>query len=354
MGPSSIEQAKGRRRRLGLVAVAALVALPLGACGGDGDGDSDGAGTGATTTTTSTSTPTSGGATTTAPRGKQAAPDLSQGDVAVIAHRGASGYAPEHTFAAYDLAIEQGADYLEQDLQLTKDGQLVVLHDPTLDRTARGPAESCTGPVGEKTVDQLAACEVGSWFSDAHPDLADPAFADQRIPTLAQVFERYGPKVRYYIEVKAPEDQPGIEDALLALLDTAELHSPDGDLPPVVIQSFSAESLRHIHDIRPDLPLVQLNRADAPLDGAALDAIAEYAVGIGPPAARVDQALVDAADERCLDVHPFTVDDPAEMARLLGLGVGGMFTDTPDRLVEARAASTTPADHCRPPAAHEG
>ena len=73
----------------------------------------------------------------------------------VIAHRGASGYAPEHTFASYDLAVEKGADYLEQDLQLTADGVLVVLHDATLDRTARGPAASCTGPVSEKTLAQV-------------------------------------------------------------------------------------------------------------------------------------------------------------------------------------------------------
>jgi glycerophosphoryl diester phosphodiesterase len=358
--------AQVRRRRVWLawaslsVLVLAVVALTLDGCSSDENASTTSTTTtapGKTTGTSPTSTPAT--PSTPPPTGKQSAPDLSQADVAVIAHRGASGYAPEHTFAAYDLAVEQGADYLEQDLQLTKDGQLVVLHDPTLDRTARGPAADCTGAVGDKTLEQLGACEVGSWFNEAHPDRADPAFAEERIPTLAQVLDRYGPKVRYYIEVKAPEDQPGIEDALLDLLATAELHSPDGDLPPVVIQSFSADSLRRIHERRPDLPLVQLIGANAApdgaaLDGAALDEIARYAVGIGPASVLVDQALVDAADERCLDVHPYTVDDPAEMARLLALGVGGMFTDTPDRLVEARTASTTPADHCPPPAAHEG
>ena len=72
-----------------------------------------------------------------------------------IAHRGASAAAPEHTWAAYELAIEQGADYIEQDLHLTRDGVLVVLHDETLDRTARGPVASCTGPVYRRTLGEL-------------------------------------------------------------------------------------------------------------------------------------------------------------------------------------------------------
>src|SRR4029078_9787698 len=86
-----------------------------------------------------------------------------------IGHRGASGYAPEHTIASYDLALALGADYIEQDLQLTKDGVLVVLHDPTLDRTARGEAANCTGLVIEKTLAQVKTCDVGSWFNDAFP-----------------------------------------------------------------------------------------------------------------------------------------------------------------------------------------
>src|SRR5919107_3041481 len=93
-----------------------------------------------------------------------------------VGHRGASGYAPEHTIPAYDLALKMGADYIEQDLQLTKDGVLVVLHDETLDRTARPTAESapgdCTGLVREKTLAQIKTCDVGSWFNDTYPQYA--------------------------------------------------------------------------------------------------------------------------------------------------------------------------------------
>src|SRR5687768_1343082 len=98
------------------------------------------------------------------------------GPIVNVAHRGASGHAPEHTFAAYDLALRMGADYIEQDLHLTKDGVLVVLHDETLDRTARGPVENCSGRVDTKTLAQIKTCDVGSWFA--------PEYAGERIPTL--------------------------------------------------------------------------------------------------------------------------------------------------------------------------
>ena len=306
----------------------ALIASATGCGGSSSDTTSSTTAAKATVTTT-----------TTEPE-EQVATDFSAPGVAVIAHRGASGYAPEHTFAAYDLALDQGADYLEQDVQLTKDGQLVVLHDPSLDRTARGPAETCAGFVSQQTVEDVQVCDIGTWFNEANPDLADPAFPEQRIPTLDDVFENYGSGVRYYIEVKAPDDQPAMVETLLDLLDTPELDGPasdtsDPDLPPVVIQSFSAESLQRIHQLRPELPLVQLIRDREPIpDAAALDAIAEYAVAIGPPKGKVDAALVDAANERCLDVHVYTVNDPAEMETLLDAGVGAIFTNVPDVLAD--------------------
>jgi glycerophosphoryl diester phosphodiesterase len=253
--------------------------------------------------------------------------------VAVIAHRGASAYAPEHTNAAYTLAVDQGADYLEIDVQLTKDGQMVALHDPSLDRTARGPAENCTGFVSQKTVEDLYPCDVGTWFNEANPDLADPRFARQRLPLLTDVLGDYGDTTRYYIEVKAPDDQPGMVDALLAALDEEGPTQEDPDLPPVVIQSFSADALREIHERRPELPLVQLIRQGEPVpDGDALDGIAAYAVAIGPPKDTTTRELVDLAHERCLDVHPYTVDESAEMGTLLDADVGGIFTNAPDVL----------------------
>jgi glycerophosphoryl diester phosphodiesterase len=266
----------------------------------------------------------------------------------VVAHRGASAYAPEHTFAAYDLALEQGADYIEQDLQLTADGELVVLHDETLDRTARGPAESCTGPVHDKTLEQLRQCDMGSWFNEAHPDLADPAFVGLKIPTMREVIERYGDDARYYVETKAPDAQPGMEQALLDLLDETTLTGERATRSRrVIVQSFSAESLQRIRERQPELPLVLLLYASGtPIAGSTLDDAAKLAIGIGPSSANVDAALVDAAHERCLDVHPYTVDDPAAMSTLLAAGVDGMFTNAPDVLRAQRSQAPAPPTHC--------
>ena len=255
-----------------------------------------------------------------------------------IGHRGASGYAPEHTIPAYDLALKMGADYIEQDLQLTRDGVLVVLHDETLNRTARPTAESapgdCTGLVREKTLAQIKTCDVGTWFNETYPQYAQPEYVGLRIPTLEEVFQRYRKSANYYIETKSPESAPGMEEELLRLMDEYELTKPAADKWQVLIQSFSPASLQKIHALDPSLPLIQLF-SGAETRGtiqARLDATATYAVGIGASKADVDKPLVDAAHARCLDVHPYTVNETPEMEKLISIGVDGMFTNFPDRL----------------------
>lgn len=255
-----------------------------------------------------------------------------------VGHRGASGYAPEHTFAAYDLALKLGADYIEQDLQLTKDGVLVALHDETLDRTARPTAESgpgdCTGLVREKTLAQIKTCDVGSWFNEAYPQYAKEEYVGLRIPTLEEVFRKYRKSTNYYIETKTPESAPGMEEELLRLMDEYGLTKPAAQRWQVLIQSFSPASLQKTHALDPSLPLIQLfesTETSASIQ-ARLDATASYAVGIGPSKDDVDAALVRAAHARCLDIHPYTVNEKPEMRRLINLGVDGMFTNFPDRL----------------------
>ncbi|HEX9891582.1 MAG TPA: glycerophosphodiester phosphodiesterase [Actinomycetota bacterium] len=262
-----------------------------------------------------------------------------------IGHRGASGHAPEHTIPAYDLALKMGADVIEQDLQMTSDGVLVVLHDGTLDRTARGPAENCTGAVITKTLAQIKTCDVGSWFNDANPGLARAEFVGQRIPTLDEVFERYGKKASYHIETKSPEQAPGMEEELLRLLDEHKLRDRAATRWQVLIQSFSPASLIKIHQLDPELPLIQLvSGGGSQAIRAMLDGIAMYAVGIGPSHGNVDAALVEASHLRCLDLHPYTVNDPARMQQLLDLGVDGMFTNYPDRLDEILAQDAVKKD----------
>lgn len=257
----------------------------------------------------------------------------------VIGHRGASGYAPEHTFASYDLALELGADYLEQDLQMTRDGVLVVMHDDTLERTTGG---ACRGRVLDRTLAELRDCEVGSWFNAAHPERSRTAYAGEPIPTLDEVFARYGARASFYVETKNPDAAPGMEEALLELLDLHDLREPAADEWRVLIQSFSEASLRRIHEMDPSLPLIQLIRgrwATPATVRARLPEIAEYAVGIGPSWRDVDAAVVAAARGLCLEVHPYTVNEPARMTRLAELGVTGMFTDVPDQLLALRPAA---------------
>jgi glycerophosphoryl diester phosphodiesterase len=272
-----------------------------------------------------------------------AAPDkgsTTDSTVLNIGHRGASGYAPEHTFASYDLAIEMGADYIEQDLQMTKDGVLVVMHDETLDRTARPTAESepgdCTGLVIEHTLEQIKTCEVGSWFNEAYPQYADPSYVGLKIPTLEEVFQRYGTSVNYYIETKNPEAVPCgcMEEKLLRLMKKYHLLKPAAEDWQVLIQSFSADSLKEIHGYNESLPLIQLysDTETSKSIRASLTEVSTYAVGIGPSKTDVDAALVKAAHALCLDVHPYTVNETKEMKALIALGVDGMFTNFPDRL----------------------
>jgi glycerophosphoryl diester phosphodiesterase len=253
-----------------------------------------------------------------------------------IAHRGASGLAPEHTIAAYDLALTEGADYLELDLQMTRDGVLVVLHDATLDRTARGPAADCTGAVADKSREQLRSCEVGSWFNETYPARARAAYVGERIPTLERVFRRYGATVNYYIETKNPETNPGMETELLRLLRVHGLRDSAADHWKVLIQSFSPASLQQIHALDPELPLIQLYpRTGGASVRGTFAAAQEYVVGVGPSYEDADGPLVAAAAEHCLAVHPYTVNRRPEMEALIALGVDGMFTNFPGRLDRA-------------------
>jgi glycerophosphoryl diester phosphodiesterase len=239
-------------------------------------------------------------------------------DVAIIAHRGASGHAPEHTFAAYDRAVAMGADYLEQDLQQAAGGELVVMHDDSVDRTTDG-----TGRVDAHSLEEIRALDAGSWFA--------PEFAGERVPTLDDVLSRYGHAQRYYIETKVPETADAMEERLVALLRRHELIAGW----QVLVQSFSAASLRLVHELEPRLPLIQLIGRQAPELLGRLEEVAEYAAGIGPARGLVDRAVVEAAHANGLVVHPYTLNTPAEHEACLALGVDGAFSNFPDRFAAA-------------------
>jgi glycerophosphoryl diester phosphodiesterase len=240
----------------------------------------------------------------------------------VVAHRGASGTRPEHTFASYDHAIELGADYIEQDLQVTSDGILVDMHDGTLNRTTRGDAANCTGNVNSKTLAQIKTCSAGSWFG--------AEYVNEKVPTLEELFQRYGNTVNYYIETKQPDPADHMEEKLLALLDKYNLRTASINNWQVLIQSFSADSLKTVHAMDPRLPLIFLGNPTV----ANIPSYADYAVGLGPSfGSTINTNWVNTAHANCLDVHPYTINDVATMNAALAAGVDGMFTNFADRLI---------------------
>lgn len=263
----------------------------------------------------------------------------------VIAHRGASGHAPEHTWAAYDKARQMGADYLELDLHMSADGEIIVIHDDSLERTTDGE-----GKVQEFRLEQLKALDAGSWFNEKYPDRADETYVGAKLLTLDEVIGRYGNEVRYYIETKSPERYPALQRELVETLDEAGLIESGS----VVIQSFSQASLQEIHGLNADIPLVQLlwyspreegglkewndtTPAPADMTDADFQKIASYAIGVGPNVIYrgnevIDQHFIEQAHNNGLIVHPYTINEPEQMRRLIGWGVDGMFTDFPDRL----------------------
>lgn len=248
-----------------------------------------------------------------------------------VAHRGASGHAPEHTIAAYELGEQMKGDYIEIDLQMTKDGHLIAMHDETVNRTTNG-----TGLVKEKTLEEIKELDAGSWFNEKYPEYAKEEYEGLQVPTLEEVFERFGRGADYYIETKSPDVYPGMEEKLLELLEEYKLTGVNGRSSHVIIQSFSQESLLKMHELNSQIPLVQLKsyRSPATITDEEIKEIKEYAVGVGPNFARIDQAYVEKVRENGLHIHPYTINEKDDLRKALEWGVTGVFTNFPDRFNE--------------------
>lgn len=261
------------------------------------------------------------------------------GDTANIAHRGGSGYAPEHTVAAFDIAIEMGAEYLEFDVQLTSDGVPIVFHDLVSTRTLRGIAHH--GVISEMTFEQLRNADAGAWFNEAGVT-ALQRLEGQSLLTLSEVLERYRHMARFAIELKSRDDaKSGIEWKVLRTLADHRLLGEEGR---VVVMSLSAVSPARLHSLAPGTDLVQLfyeHENCAEIIGR-LHHVRRYAGRIGPHHTQVTEELVQAAHAENMGVWTWAVNEADEMDRLLALGVDGIVTDFPDRLrslLDARRSS---------------
>ncbi|MEW2286465.1 glycerophosphodiester phosphodiesterase family protein [Streptomyces sp. NPDC047841] len=245
----------------------------------------------------------------------------------VIAHRGASTYAPENTLAAVDKAAELGFSWVENDVQRTKDGELVVVHDETLRRTTNAEEvfpDRAPWKVRDFTAAEIARLDAGSWFS--------PAYAGVRVPTLKEYMRRIEhDHEKLLLEIKNPELYPGIEQQTLKLLDN-EGWLDGGHLGRLIVQSFSADSVRTVHELKPSVITGYLGTPTV----AQLHGFTRFADLINPSYGSLSQGYVasvhalDGPHGRPLELLAWTVDDAATAREVAGYGVDGIISNKPD------------------------
>ncbi|HSF16058.1 MAG TPA: glycerophosphodiester phosphodiesterase [Vicinamibacteria bacterium] len=233
-------------------------------------------------------------------------------DVLVIAHRGAAGRAPENTLASVDAALEDGTDLVEIDVQETRDGRVVVLHDSDLMKIAKVPTK-----VWDASYDEIREIDIGSWYG--------PDFADQRIPTLEEVLYRCKGKSRVDIELKYYGHNQRLEERVVEIVERT------GMVSDVVIMSLDEDGIHKMRELRPDWT-VGLLMAKAVGDPTQIDADF-LAVHTGLASRR----FIRRAHRAGKDVFVWTVNDPVTMSRMLSRGADGIITDEPSLLYRVLA-----------------
>ncbi|MFI9231958.1 glycerophosphodiester phosphodiesterase family protein [Streptomyces rimosus] len=248
--------------------------------------------------------------------------------VVTIAHRGASAYAPENTLAAVDAAADLGFAWVENDVQRTKDGELVVLHDTSLARTTnveqvfpgRAPWN-----VADFTLAEIEKLDAGSWFG--------PKFTGERVPTLEDYMDTVEDNDQnLLLEVKSPELYPGIERQILKELREDGWLDRDHVKRRLVVQSFSADSVKKVHSLRPDIKTGFLGTPAV----AELPKYAAFADQINPQYKSIDAGYVASVHKvkgphgRPLEVFTWTIDDAANAVKAAGQGVNGIISNKPD------------------------
>jgi glycerophosphoryl diester phosphodiesterase len=234
----------------------------------------------------------------------------------VVAHRGASGHAPENTLAAFRKAVELGARFIETDLQLTRDARLIAIHDTTLDRTTNGH-----GQVHSLTLEQIRALDAGAWFDSRGP----VSYAGEHVPTLDEILSfSQEHDVNFYLEIKSGAAW-GVEHAVVAAVRDANASAR------VVILSFDAAILDSVY--RLDGMMMTGFLCEHPSSDLVERAVRLGARQLAPRGDLITSALVKKAHDAGLQVVAWTINDPEQMRRLMDAGVDGIMTDFPDVLV---------------------
>ncbi|MGG4040010.1 glycerophosphodiester phosphodiesterase family protein [Heyndrickxia ginsengihumi] len=240
----------------------------------------------------------------------------------VIAHRGASLKEPEETVNAFNEAIKEKADFIEFDLHMTKDHQLVAIHDDTVNRTTNGK-----GNVNTFTLEKLKKLDAGYHFFHKNTSI--------KIPALDEIFKQYGNKTKYYIETKnAAKVSVGQEKLILQLMRKYHI-----DEKNVIIESFHLDSLQVMHQLNSKIKLVQLfyihNAKE--LSNMQLDAISKIGYGIGINDQFISSSFIKQVNKKGLKINVYTIDDKTKMKRLIDMGVNGIFTNNPELLKQVAA-----------------
>ena len=284
---------------------------------------------------------------------------LPPGPKQLIAHRGASGYAPEHTVASYQTALEQKADFVEPDLAISKDGVLICLHDDTLERTTnikdvfpdrysresagRGGARQWIA--NDFTVAEIKQLDAGSW--------RDPKFAGQRVPTWEEMVALVRGKAGLYPEMKSPPlyTKRGLDmvNIFVASVKKLGLDRPDSlKSTPVIIQSFDEPSVRRVATALPTIPRVFLTEKDEDVSDRRLHELATFATGIAPEkrviARHPDMVARAHAVGLTVTSWTFRADEKTqygsvrdEMSQYLYTwGIDALFTNNPDQFPRSK------------------
>lgn len=252
----------------------------------------------------------------------------------VIAHRGFSGVAPENTMAAFRRAYDIRADMIELDVLLSRDGQVVVIHDDTLDRTT-----NTRGPVADLTWDELRTLDAGSWFA--------PEFEGEPIPLLRDVLAWAKGKILVNVEIKTEAYSPNVLESISAKVVT--IVDEVGMRDQVVVSSFDSRILKQIRALDPDLKTATLYYADVhgelrPIVITANDGSNGFNLG----KTEVNARVVEECHAEGIPVAVYTVNTREMMVYVLGLGVDAIFTNHPDVLIDLLLGR--PATPAEPPA----
>ncbi|MEH7484325.1 glycerophosphodiester phosphodiesterase family protein [Neobacillus drentensis] len=234
----------------------------------------------------------------------------------IIGHRGAAGYCPENTFASFKKAVDLGVDYLEIDVQMTKDGELVVIHDSTVNRTTNGK-----GKVKDLTLKEIQNLDAGSWFHSK--------FAGEKIPSLAEFFDEFAGKIGILLELKKPSLYPQIVEKTVEELIKRNLTSGENH---IIIQSFDRGSLKRFHELLPSIPIGVLvkNSGVNIISNKDLRSFASYVSYVNPKITMVNKRLIKRIHQHGLKTIIWTAKKKNEVNTLKNLHVEGIITDFPD------------------------